>query len=287
MPVHGFETTALEAVEGYDLNGYNVIITGGNSGIGVETVRALAKAGATVFLTSRNVENGQKVADEIKASTNNSNVFVEKLELDSLENVRAFVSRFLAKDLPLHILINNAGIMACPLSYTKSILILYKTLFSSIWNLILTIYRDGFESQIGTNHFGHFALTTGLLPALKRAFQETGRYTRLVNLSSCAHALSDVDLDDPNYKNREYNDWQAYGQSKTANVLFSVGLNNRYAKEGIFSNAVMPGVIMTNLFRFIPPEQLGKFFFQFCEVPNYTFELGNKFRIQKTASDVT
>ena len=132
MPVHGFETTALEAVEGYDLNGYNVIITGGNSGIGVETVRALAKAGATVFLTSRNVENGQKVADEIKASTNNSNVFVEKLELDSLENVRAFVSRFLAKDLPLHILINNAGIMACPLSYTKSILILYKTLFSSI-----------------------------------------------------------------------------------------------------------------------------------------------------------
>ena len=119
MPIHGFETTALEAVEGYDLNGYNAIVTGGNSGIGVETVRALAKAGATVFLTSRNVENGQKIADEIKSSTNNSNVFVEQLELDSLENVRAFVARFLAKNLPVHILINNAGIMACPLSYTK------------------------------------------------------------------------------------------------------------------------------------------------------------------------
>ncbi len=109
---------------------------------------------------------------------------------------------------------------------------------------------------MGTNHFGHFVLTTGLLPALRRAFQESGRYTRVVNLSSCAHAYSDVDINDPNYKTREYNDWQAYGQSKTANVLFSVGLTNRYAKEGIFSNAVMPGVIQTNLARHVPVEDM-------------------------------
>jgi len=230
MFLNGYETTALEAVEGYDLTGYNVIVTGGNSGIGVETVRALAKAGATVFLTSRNVENGQKVADEIKQSTGNNNVFVEQLELDSLENVRAFVARFLAKDLPLHILINNAGVMACPLSYTK----------------------DGFEMQIGTNHFGHFVLSTELLPALKRAYKETGRNSRVVNVSSCAHAHSDIDYDDYNFKTREYNEWVSYGQSKTANVLFSVALTERFAKEGVYSNAVMPGVIMTNLARHIP-----------------------------------
>ena len=229
MPLNGYDTTALEAVEGYDLNGYNVIVTGGNSGIGVETVRALAKAGATVFLTSRNVENGQKVADEIKSSTNNNNVFVEQLELDSLENVRAFVARFLAKDLPLHSLINNAGVMACPLTYT----------------------RDGFETQLGTNHFGHFVLTTELLPALKRAFQESGRHTRVVNLSSISHIQSNFDFEDFNFKTREYDPWVSYGQTKTANILFSVGLTDRYAKDGIFSNAVMPGIIYTNIVKHV------------------------------------
>ena len=115
--------------------------------------------------------------------------------------------------------------------------------------------------QIGTNHFGHFVLTTGLLPALKRAFQETGRNTRVVNVSSTAHARSDFDFEDFNFKTREYDPWVSYGQSKTANILFSIGLSERFANEGIFSNAVMPGVIITNLQRHVETLTRGCFHF--------------------------
>jgi len=218
----GFDSTAEEVVEGYNLTGKNIIVTGSNSGIGVETVRALAKVGATVFMTARNTEKAQSVLDDIVKSTGNKNVFLEQLELDSLDNVNDFVKRFLARDIPLHSLINNAGVMACPLSYT----------------------RDGFEMQFGTNHVGHFALTVGLLPALKAA-----KKSRVVNLSSTAHNRSDFDFEDYNFKTREYDTWASYGQSKTANVLFSVELTERYKKDGIFSNAVMPGIILTNLIR--------------------------------------
>lgn len=224
------DSTALEVVEGHDLTGYNVLVTGANSGIGVETVRALAKVGATVFMTARNVEKAQSVLDELVNSTGNKNIHLEQLELDSLDNVNAFVERFLAKDLPLHILINNAGVMACPLTYTK----------------------DGLENQFGINHIGHFALTMGLLSSLKRAYNESGRYTRVVNLSSTAHVRSDVDFNDINFKNREYEPFVAYGQSKTCNMLFSIGLTDRYKTDGIYSNAVMPGVIITSLQRHIP-----------------------------------
>lgn len=222
-----FDSTAMEVIEGHDLTGYNVIITGANSGIGVETTRALAKAGATCFMTARNTKKAQSVLEDIVQSTGNPNVHLEQLELDSLDNVNAFVQRFLARNVPLHILINNAGVMACPLTYT----------------------RDGFENQFGTNHVGHFALTVGLLPCLKRAHVESGRNSRVVNLSSLAHAISDFDFEDYNYKTGEYESFQAYGRSKTANVLFTVELNNRFSKDGVFSNAVMPGVIKTNLSR--------------------------------------
>jgi len=217
-----FHSTALEVVEGHDLTGKNVIVTGSNSGIGVETVRALAKIGATVFMTARNTEKAQSVLDDIIKSTGNKNIHLEQLELDSLDNVNDFVKRFLARDIPLHLLINNAGVMACPLTYT----------------------RDGFEMQFGTNHVGHFALTTGLLPALKAA-----KNSRVVNVSSTAHARADFDFNDYNYKNQEYDPWMSYGKSKTANVLFSIGLTDRYKNDGIYSNAVMPGVILTNLLR--------------------------------------
>lgn len=221
------DSTAMEVIEGHDLTGYNVIITGANSGIGVETTRALAKAGATCFMTARNTEKAQSVLEDVVKSTGNTNVHLEQLELDSLDNVNAFVQRFLARNIPLHILINNAGVMACPLSYT----------------------RDGFENQFGTNHIGHFALTLGLLPCLKRAVVDSGRNSRVVNLSSLAHAMADIDLDDYNFKTGEYDKWLAYARSKTANILFSVELTNRFSKDGIFSNAVMPGVIKTNLSR--------------------------------------
>ena len=126
-------------------------------------------------------------------------------------------------------ILKNKGIMACPKEFTE----------------------DGFESQFGTNHIGHFALTVGLLPALKEAAKITGKNARVVSLSSLAHARSNVDFADVNFKTREYDPWVSYGQSKTANVLFSVGLTQRYAKDGIYSNAVMPGGnIISNLFKF-------------------------------------
>lgn len=123
--------------------------------------------------------------------------------------------------------------MACPLEYTE----------------------DGFEAQFGTNHLGHFALTTGLLPALKEAAKLSSRNARVVSLSSVAHARSNVDFDDYNFKTRQYDPWISYGQSKTANVLFSVGLTAKYGKDGVLSNAVMPGGIMTNLQKNVPLEE--------------------------------
>lgn len=224
----GEHTPALEVIEGIDLKGYEVIVTGGNSGIGVETVRALAKAGARCVLCARDTAKAQLVADDIIKSTGNNQLEVEQLELDSLDNVDKFVQRFIAKNRPLNILVNNAGVMACPKSYT----------------------RDGFETQFGTNHLGHFALTLGLLPALKQGAKSLNKKSRVVNLSSTAHAMSNVDFDDINFsKGREYEEFVSYGQSKTCNVLFSLGLTRKYCSEGIVSNAVMPGVIMTNLQR--------------------------------------
>lgn len=233
-------STAFEVIEGHDLTGYNVIVTGANSGLGYETVRALAKAGASCYVTVRNVDKSQSGIDSIKESTGNTNIYLDELELDSLESVNAYVARFLSLNLPLHILINNAGVMACPLTYT----------------------RDGHEMQFGTNHLGHFALTMGLIPCLKQAVKETGRNSRVVNLSSTAHANSDFNFEDYNFKTRDYDEWESYGQSKTANVLFSIGLTERYAQHGIYSNAVMPGVIITNLGRHLntSPEEMEKMF---------------------------
>jgi NAD(P)-dependent dehydrogenase (short-subunit alcohol dehydrogenase family) len=227
------ETTALEVIKGINLNGYKVIVTGSSSGLGVETVRALAKAGANCVMAVRDVNKGKDIAQEIIKTTTNKNIQIEKLELDSIASVNSFVDRFLATQCPLHILINNAGVMATPKSYT----------------------RDGFETQFGVNHLGHFALTLGLLPALKKAAKLTGKYSRVINLSSTGHVMSNVDFDDVNFKHREYDEFVAYGQSKTANILFSVGLTNRYVHEGIVSNAVQPGAIMTNLQRHMSKEE--------------------------------
>ncbi len=235
----GPRTTALEVVQAYktNLKSYEVIVTGASSGIGVETARALAQAGARVVIGSRDLHKGEQVAQDVRQSTGNPHVEVEQLELSSLASVNAFVQRYLAKDRPLHILINNAGIMACPLTYTE----------------------DGFESQFGTNHMGHFALTVGLLPALRRGVKESGRKARIVNVSSVAHAYSDVDFNDVNFTNgREYQPFISYGQSKTANILFANALNKHLSGEGIFSNSLMPGVIMTGLQKNLAKEELLK-----------------------------
>ena len=176
------KSTAMEVIQGHDLTGYEIIVTGGASGIGAETVRVLAKAGARVVIGARDIKRAQEVADEIKKSTGSNKVEVERLDLASLKSVHEFSKNFLAKNRPLHILVNNAGVMACPLTYTE----------------------DGFEMQIGTNHFGHFALTLNLIPALKEGAKQRGKNSRVINLSSIAHANSNVDLDDINFKNRKY-----------------------------------------------------------------------------------
>lgn len=210
---------ASDVVAGHDLTGMNVIITGGTSGLGAETVRVLAAAGAQVVAAGRS-----RGTASLPASAGSASAEFEQLDLASLTSVDAFVQRW---NRPLHLLINNAGVMRTPFGRTS----------------------DGFELQFGTNHLGHFALTTGLLPALR----DTGR-ARVVVLSSRGHRRSDVDFDDPNYLHRPYDPWEAYGQSKTANCLFAVGLSQR----GMPANAVAPGAIQTPLMRYIPQAELAE-----------------------------
>jgi NAD(P)-dependent dehydrogenase (short-subunit alcohol dehydrogenase family) len=221
----GFETTALEAVEGIDLSGRRAVVTGGASGIGVETVRALATAGAEVTIAARDIDAGQRVASSLIASTGNKKISVARLDLACQESVKAFVRNW---DGPLHLLINNAGVMATPLARTP----------------------EGWELQFATNHFGHFTLTIGLFNSLR------AEGARVVNVSSSAHLMGEVVLDDIHYEHREYERWQAYGQSKTANILFGVEAGPRWGAEGITMNALMPGSIATNLQRHLTREEL-------------------------------
>lgn len=217
--------TALDMVAGIDLSGRNAIVTGGASGIGVETVRALAYAGADVTIAARNEAAAREVTEQINDEIGAERVSWDSLELGDLASVRAFAARWGGR--PLSILVNNAGVMACPLGRTK----------------------DGFETQFGTNHLGHFLLATLLVPAL-----EKGAPSRLVSLSSTGHMYSPIDFDDPNYHSRAYHPFKAYGQAKTANSLFAVEFDRRYRDKGIRAFAVMPGVINTNLGRHMTPE---------------------------------
>ena len=228
QPKLGARSTAREVIAGHDLHGREAIVTGGASGIGIETVRALAMAGARVVLAARNRSQGEEVAAQLRRETGREAIEFATLDLASLGAVNSFVAWFLALRRPLHLLINNAGIMATPFSRTS----------------------DGFESQLGTNHFGHFALTAGLLPALRASGG-----ARVVSLSSLGHRRSDVHFEDLNFERRPYDPWLGYGQSKTANVLFAVGLTARYASEGICSNAVHPGGILTGLQKHVPREE--------------------------------
>lgn len=217
-------TTADEVAAGHDLTGRRALVTGGASGIGLETARTLARAGAEVTIGVRNVEAGRAAADDIAATTGSS-VRVAHLDLADLAGVRAFAAAWSG---PLHLLVNNAGIMAVP------------TLERTV---------DGHESQLGTNHLGHFALTTGLYDALVAAGG-----ARIVSVSSSGHRASPVVLDDLDYERREYDPWGAYGQSKTANALFAVEATARWSRDRVFANSLMPGGIMTNLQRHVPEE---------------------------------
>lgn len=231
MPItspFGARSTALEVVRGHDLSGQVALVTGATSGLGVETARALLSAGARVVLGVRDVTRGEALARELAASTGQAAPEVLALDLSSLGSVRAAAETFLARHSRLDLLVNNAGVMATPFGHTE----------------------DGFETQFGTNHLGHFVLTGRLLGALRAA-----PAARVVALSSAGHRLSDVDLTDPQFARRPYDKWLAYGQSKTANALFAVGFTERFGAQGLYANAVHPGGIMTGLQKFLPREE--------------------------------
>jgi len=210
----GFSSTADEVAAGIDLTGRSAIVTGGASGIGVETARTLANAGAEVTLAVRDIEAGKRTAADI-----GGDVRVAHLDLADRRTIADFVAGW---DGPLHILVNNAGVMAMPEQHTA----------------------EGWEMQFATNHIGHFALATGLHPALEAAGD-----ARVVALSSSANKISPVVFDDLHFAFRPYDPWLAYGQAKTANVLFAMEASRRW--DGITVNAVMPGAIQTNLQRHV------------------------------------
>lgn len=221
---YGPATTAAEIIEGVDLSGKTAIVTGGYSGIGVETVRALAGAGAEIIVPARNVEKAAAALEGIERIT------IEPMDLIDQASIDAFADRFLASAKPLPILVNSAGIMATPFE------------------------RDsrGYEIQFATNHLGHFQLVARLWPALKAA-----NGARIVSVSSWGHRHSPVIFEDPNYERRDYTPWLGYGQSKTANILLAVATDARGKEHGIRAFSLHPGAIAgTGLEKHIRKEDL-------------------------------
>jgi len=214
----GFHSTGSDVIEDVDLSEKRAIVTGGASGIGIETARALASAGALVTLAIRRPDAAEAVAADLRQSTGNAAIDVRVLDLADLRSVRAFADTWTG---PLHILVNNAGIMAVPER---------------------ELTPQGFEQQFGTNYLGHFALTIWLHAALAAA-----KGARVVSLSSSGHLFSPVLFDDLNFDFVPYTPFGAYGQSKSASVLLSVGITQHWAGDGITSNAVNPGAIATSL----------------------------------------
>jgi NAD(P)-dependent dehydrogenase (short-subunit alcohol dehydrogenase family) len=226
-------STASEVIEGIDLTGKRAIVTGATSGIGVETGRALLAAGADVTLAVRRPDVGEQVAADLRYTTGRDAVSVADIDLADLGSVEAFTAAWRG---PLHILVNNAAIMALP-ELERGI--------------------GGHEQQFATNHLGHFALTVGLHDALASAGS-----ARIVSVSSFGHMYSPIVFDDIEFRFRSYDPLLAYGQSKTAGVLLAVEANRRWSSEGITANAVHPGIIATPLQRHVggpmAPEQFRK-----------------------------
>lgn len=226
----GFDTTTDEVLAGVDLRGTVALVTGASTGLGLETARALAMAGAMVTLAVRTAERGAAAEATIREQVPEALLECGLLDLTSLASVREFAEWYTSRHDRVGILVNNAGVMATPFERTA----------------------DGFELQFGTNHLGHFLLTNLLTPLLI-----AGAPARVVNLSSAAHRTSDIIWDDPNYERREYDKFEAYGQSKTANVLFSVELDRRLRGRGVRAYAVHPGMIATELGRYMTRDDYG------------------------------
>jgi NAD(P)-dependent dehydrogenase (short-subunit alcohol dehydrogenase family) len=226
MPQFNATSTTSDVIQGMSLAGKSAVITGASSGLGVETARTLAIAGAAVLLLARDKEKVEAVAQQLRDDYPGASISTATMDLADLDSVRNAAQQIVADMPSINLLFNNAGVMACPLGRTA----------------------QGFEMQFGTNHMGHFLLSCLLAPSLMAASNE-GQSARVICLSSAGHRRSNVDFDDPNYERRDYEKWAAYGQSKTANALFALGLDNKLGKFGVSAFAVHPGVIMTELSR--------------------------------------
>jgi len=234
--------TALDIIKDEDLIGKLsdkvIMITGCSSGIGIETARALYQTGAHLILTVRDDKKGSEVVNDIitNSPVKGGNIELLHLELDSLAQIRQAATQFLSNHKQLNILINNAGVMACPEGTTK----------------------DGFETQLGTNHLGHFLLFQLLKPTLLASSTPAFK-SRVVSLTSAGHQFSPVHFDDLNLKKMGYQQWVAYGQAKTANIYLATEIERRYGSKGLHATAVHPGGIHTNLARHLDPEFLKTF----------------------------
>ena len=222
----GAESTTEDVLAGVNLKGKRILVTGASAGLGVETARALAARGAHVVGAARDMNKAQGATEGVRATAaNGGGLELVQLDLASLASVRKCADALIAAGKPFDVIIANAGVMACPKGKTS----------------------DGFETQFGTNHLGHFVFVNKLVPLLKPG-------GRIINLSSAGHRFADVDLDDPNFERTEYHPFVSYGRSKTANILFSVGLDRRLQRREIRSAAVHPGGIQTELGRHLTPE---------------------------------
>ncbi len=231
MSHFGNATTTDEVLAGVDLSGRRIVITGAASGLGRESARALAAHGASVTVLARSDERAAGAVAELGTLVAGAEFEPGVVDLGDLSSVRNFADSYVATHDAIDVLINNAGVMACPYGRTA----------------------DGFETQFGTNHLGHFLLTARLYPALAR-----GSSPRVVTLSSAGHSRSDVDLVDPNFERSEYSPWVAYGRSKTANALFARELARRAGPRGLLSFSVHPGGIVTDLGRHLTDELINE-----------------------------
>ena len=222
----GDESTTDQVLEGVNLAGKRVLVTGASAGLGVETARVLAAHGATVVGAARDLDKAKRATEVVrKDAKNGGSLELVALDLASLKSVRACADALVKAGKPFDVVICNAGVMACPKGKTS----------------------DGFETQFGTNHLGHFVLVNRIASLTKRG-------SRLVNLSSAGHRFSNVDINDPNFERTPYTEFGAYGRSKTANILFAVEFDRRHRNEGVRATAVHPGGIQTELGRYMTPE---------------------------------
>ena len=225
----GATSTTDEVLSGINLHGKRILVTGVSAGLGVETARSLAAHGAHVIGAARDLTKAESATAQVRkdAEANGGCFELIALDLASLKSVRATADALLAKGQPFDVIIANAGVMGTPFGHTT----------------------DGFETQLGTNHLGHFVFVN----RIARLIRNGGR---LINLSSAGHRYSNVDLDDPNFQRTPYEPFVAYGRSKTANILFAVAFDNRHKAQGVRAAAVHPGGIQTELGRHLNPSQI-------------------------------